>query len=82
MASPIRAADLSGLAPALVITAEFDPLRDEGEAYAAAMRAAGVDVTTSRYDGGIHIFFQLAFLTEIGRRANDEAVEALRKHLS
>ncbi|CAI9410519.1 alpha/beta hydrolase [Nocardioides sp. T2.26MG-1] len=56
--SPIKRADLSGLPPALVVTAELDPLRDEGELYAARLREAGVHATVSRYAGAGHGFVQ------------------------
>ncbi len=76
--SPLRASDLSDLPPALVITAEYDPLRDEGEAYAARLRETGIAVTCTRYDGTIHGLIGMAHLIDQGQQAVDEVVMALR----
>ena len=84
-ASPMRAVDqqLAGLPPALVIVDEADVLRDEGEAYAARLRAVGVDVTTTRYDGITHDFMMLNPLSETRatRAAIAQAISALRDAL-
>ncbi|HEX2849036.1 MAG TPA: alpha/beta hydrolase [Acidimicrobiales bacterium] len=80
--SPILANDLTGVAPALVLTAEYDPLRDEGEAYAEQLRAAGVEASVTRYDGMIHGFFGMTATVDRARDAMQEATAALSKALS
>ena len=79
--SPAKASDaaLSRTPPAFVITAEFDPLRDEGEAYADRLRAAGVDVTQRRFDGQIHAFYSMPAAIPAGAEAVAQTVELLRK---
>ena len=62
-----------------MITAEFDPLRDEGEAYGAALAAAGVPTEVVRYDGQIHGFFSMHGLAPQSKVAIDAAAEALRR---
>lgn len=77
-ASPVRVADASNLPPAFVITAEYDPLRDEGEAYAQKLAAAGNIVTVKRYLGQIHGFCTLLGAMPAGRQALEEAAAQLR----
>lgn len=78
-AVPSRAPSLAGVAPALVITAEYDPLRDEGESYADALEACGVSVQRTRYDGMIHGFMGLFDHSDGARRAIAEIADAVRR---
>ena len=78
-ASPLRAADLSGLPPALVVTSEFDPLRDEGAAYAAAMAAAGVDARHLACRGQIHTSVPMVGVILSAEAARAEIGAALRR---
>jgi acetyl esterase len=78
-AAPLVAEHLKGLPPALVITAECDPLRDEGEAFAKRLQAAGVPTTYSRYDGMIHGFFGMNAVLDKGKQAVAEACAALQQ---
>ncbi len=77
-ASPLRAASLSGLPPALILTAQYDVLRDEGEAYAARLARAGVPTRCTRYLELNHGFVQLAALCEPALLGLEEAADALR----
>jgi acetyl esterase len=79
LVSPLLAESHSDLPPALVITAEYDPLRDEGEAYAERLRASGVPVESTRYDGMVHGFVAMAGILDGGARGLTQVAEYLRR---
>ena len=78
-ASPLRRTDLAGVAPALVLTAEHDPLRDEGEEYARRLRDAGVPVTLTRYDGLVHGFMRMQAVLDAAGRGIDQVANAVQE---
>ncbi len=80
--SPLHAGTHAGVAPALIQTAELDPLRDDGERYAAALRAAGVDVRWTDYVGAPHGFASFPGALPAGRQALAELLTALREALA
>jgi acetyl esterase len=73
--------DLAAACPAHVIIAGYDPLADEGAAYAERLRDAGVPVTVARYDGQMHGFVTMGTMIPTGAAALDEAIEYLRTAL-
>ena len=80
-AAPMQADSVAGQPPALVITAEYDPLRDEGEAYGRRLQEAGVDTTISRYEGMIHGFFGMVGVMDKSGQVMEEATAALAVRL-
>ncbi len=80
--APLRAESLEGAPPAVVLTAEYDVLRDEGEAYAERLRAAGVDVAHKRFSGQMHGFFALVNVLPASVAGMDFVVKAIERRTS
>ena len=78
--SPLLASGFSSLPPAFILTAELDPLRDDGEAYAQKLKEAGVAVKHHRYEGMVHGFFQMGGVLDVARLAHQEVGKALQTH--
>ena len=83
MASPMFASDelLKKMPPAMVITAQFDPLRDEGEAYGKRLVENGVSATITRYNGAFHGFFNMITILDDAQSAHAQASTLLKKYL-
>jgi acetyl esterase len=77
-ACPLRAKNLAGLPPALVMTASHDPLRDEGERFAQRLISSGVKVTCTRYEGVTHGFISFADALDKGKEGQRQAADALK----
>jgi acetyl esterase len=80
--SPLFATDLAGLAPALIVTADHDPLCDEGNEYAAKLRAANVDVEHVCWPGMVHGFASMAGAIDAGKALIERSAAALREAFS
>ena len=78
-ASPLRAESLAGLPPALILTAEYDPLRGDGDAYGYALRRAGVDASVVRYQGVTHDVAIFGCSFPAARRWHDDVIAGLRR---
>ena len=81
LAAPMKVESVEGLPPALVLTAEYDPLRDEGEAFGERLSAAGILGRVTRYDGMIHGFIRYTKIVDRALEAVHEMAAALKMEL-